>query len=105
MAGSELMGLPRPGAPEFAGTAGSGLTVAELVELTALRETVGPARLAVHRAAAPADHPAGPVGSARLRRGGDLPGTHPDRPAAPAGLARPEARLAAARARLSRRRG
>jgi bifunctional non-homologous end joining protein LigD len=40
MAGSELMGLPRPGALEFAGTAGSGLTVAELVELTALRETV-----------------------------------------------------------------
>ena len=31
---------PAPaGAPEFAGTAGSGLTVAEPVELTALRET------------------------------------------------------------------
>jgi len=53
MAGSELMGLPRPGALEFAGTVGSGLSMAELVELTALRETVGPARLAVHRAAAP----------------------------------------------------
>ena len=39
MAGSELMGLPRPGALEFAGTVGSGLSVAELVELTALRET------------------------------------------------------------------
>jgi bifunctional non-homologous end joining protein LigD len=40
MAGSELMGLPRPGALEFAGTVGSGLSMAELVELAALLETV-----------------------------------------------------------------
>jgi bifunctional non-homologous end joining protein LigD len=40
MAGSVLMGLPRPGALEFAGTVGSGLTVAELRELTALLEAV-----------------------------------------------------------------
>jgi bifunctional non-homologous end joining protein LigD len=40
MAGSVLMGLPRPGALEFAGTVGSGLTVAELRELTALLQSV-----------------------------------------------------------------
>ena len=40
MAGSVLMGLPWPGALEFAGTAGSGLSVAELRELTALLEAV-----------------------------------------------------------------
>ena len=40
MAGSVLMGLPRPGALEFAGTVGSGLSVAELRELTALLEAV-----------------------------------------------------------------
>ena len=40
MAGSVLMGLSRPGALEFAGTVGSGLTVAELRELTALLEAV-----------------------------------------------------------------
>ena len=95
MAGSVLMGLPRPGALEFAGTVGSGLTVAELRELTALLEAGGAARLAVRRAAAGGDHPAGPVGPARPGRRGDLPGTHPVRAAAPAGLARPEAGLAA----------
>lgn len=40
MAGSELMGLPRPGALEFAGTVGSGLPIAKLVGLTALLQTV-----------------------------------------------------------------
>ena len=40
MAGSVLMGLPRPGALEFAGTVGSGLSVAEPRELTALLEAV-----------------------------------------------------------------
>ena len=40
MAGSVLMGIPRPGALEFAGTVGSGLTVADLRELTALLEAV-----------------------------------------------------------------
>ena len=40
MAGSVLMGLPRPGALEFAGTVGSGLSMAELRELTALLESV-----------------------------------------------------------------
>ena len=96
------MGLPRPGALEFAGTVGSGLSMAELVELTALRETV-------EQPVSPFTGPLPPEitrqarwGLARLCRGGDLPGTHPDRPAAPAGLARPEARLAAGRARLSR---
>jgi bifunctional non-homologous end joining protein LigD len=39
MAGSVLMGLPRQGALEFAGTVGSGLTVAGLRELTALLES------------------------------------------------------------------
>ena len=34
------MGIPRPGGLEFAGTVGSGLTVAELRELTALLESV-----------------------------------------------------------------
>ncbi len=34
------MGLPRPGALEFAGTVGSGLSTAELRELTALLEAV-----------------------------------------------------------------
>ena len=40
VAGSVLMGLARPGALEFAGTVGSGLSVAELHELTALLEAV-----------------------------------------------------------------
>jgi bifunctional non-homologous end joining protein LigD len=40
LAGSVLMGLPRPGALEFAGTVGSGLSMAELRELTALLESV-----------------------------------------------------------------
>jgi bifunctional non-homologous end joining protein LigD len=40
MAGSVLMGLPWQGALEFAGTVGSGLSVAELRELTALLESV-----------------------------------------------------------------
>ena len=59
MAGSVLMGLPRPGALEFAGTVGSGLSVAELRELTALLEAVeqpvspfaGPLPVAVTRQA------------------------------------------------------
>lgn len=40
MAGSVLMGLPWPPAPEFAGTVGSGLSVAGLRELTAILEAV-----------------------------------------------------------------
>jgi len=40
LAGSVLMGIPRPGALEFAGTVGSGLSMAELRELTALLESV-----------------------------------------------------------------
>src|SRR5256884_8866808 len=52
----------------------------------------GAALLAVRRAATGGNRPAGPVGLARPRRGGDLPGTHPVWKAAPAGLARPEAR-------------
>jgi bifunctional non-homologous end joining protein LigD len=40
MAGSVLMGIPQPGALEFAGTVGSGLSVADLRELTALLEAV-----------------------------------------------------------------
>jgi bifunctional non-homologous end joining protein LigD len=40
LAGSVLMGLPRPGALEFAGAVGSGLSTAELRELTALLESV-----------------------------------------------------------------
>ena len=40
MARSVLMGLPRPGALEFAGTVGSGLSMAELRELTALLKSV-----------------------------------------------------------------
>jgi bifunctional non-homologous end joining protein LigD len=40
LAGSVLMGIPRAGALEFAATFGSGLTVAELRELTALLESV-----------------------------------------------------------------
>jgi bifunctional non-homologous end joining protein LigD len=40
LAGSVLVGLPEQGALEFAGTVGSGLTVAELRELTALLESV-----------------------------------------------------------------
>ena len=59
MAGSALMGLARPGALEFAGTVGSGLSVAELRELTALLEAVeqpvspfaGPLPVAVTRQA------------------------------------------------------
>ena len=38
--GSMLMGLPRPGALEFAGTVGSGLSMAELRELTGLLESL-----------------------------------------------------------------
>ncbi len=40
LAGSVLMGLPGPGVLEFAGTVGSGLSIAELRELTALLESV-----------------------------------------------------------------
>ena len=40
LAGSMLMGLPRPGALEFAGTVGSGLPMAELRELTGLLESL-----------------------------------------------------------------
>jgi bifunctional non-homologous end joining protein LigD len=40
LAGSVLMGIPRPGALEFAGTVGSGLSMAELRELTALLESL-----------------------------------------------------------------
>ena len=40
LAGSVQMGLPRPGVLEFAGTVGSGLSIAELRELTAVRESV-----------------------------------------------------------------
>ena len=36
LAGSVLMGIPRPGGLEFAGTVGSGLSIAELRELTGL---------------------------------------------------------------------
>ena len=39
LAGSVLMGLPRPGGLEFAGTVGSGLSMAELRELTALLQS------------------------------------------------------------------
>ena len=40
LAGSMLMGLPRPGALEFAGTVGSGLSTVEARELTTLLESV-----------------------------------------------------------------
>ena len=40
LAGSVLMGLPGPGALEFAGTVGSGLSMAELRELTILLESL-----------------------------------------------------------------
>jgi bifunctional non-homologous end joining protein LigD len=40
LAGSVLMGIPRPGALEFAGAVGSGLSMSELRELTALLESV-----------------------------------------------------------------
>ena len=40
LAGSVLMGLPGPGALEFAGSVGSGLSMAELRELTPLLESV-----------------------------------------------------------------
>ena len=40
LAGSVLMGIRRPGALEFAGAVGSGLSMAELRELTALLESV-----------------------------------------------------------------
>jgi bifunctional non-homologous end joining protein LigD len=40
VAGSVLIGLPRPGVLEFAGTVGSGLSMAELRELTAVLESV-----------------------------------------------------------------
>jgi bifunctional non-homologous end joining protein LigD len=40
LAGSVLMGLPEQGTLEFAGTAGSGLSLAELRELTALLESL-----------------------------------------------------------------
>jgi bifunctional non-homologous end joining protein LigD len=40
LAGSVLMGLPRHGVLEFAGTVGSGLSVAELRELTALLQSL-----------------------------------------------------------------
>jgi bifunctional non-homologous end joining protein LigD len=39
IAASVLRGLPRPGALEFAGTTGSGLSMAELRELTALLQS------------------------------------------------------------------
>jgi hypothetical protein len=40
LAGSVLMGLPRPGGLDFAGAVGSGLSTAELRELTALLASV-----------------------------------------------------------------
>ena len=40
LAGSVLMGIPGPGALEFAGTVGSGLSMAELRELTALLQSL-----------------------------------------------------------------
>jgi bifunctional non-homologous end joining protein LigD len=40
LAGSVLMGVPRPGALEFAGAVGSGLSMAELRELTGLLESL-----------------------------------------------------------------
>ena len=40
LAGSVLMGLPGPGVLEFAGTVGSGLSMAELRELTVLLESL-----------------------------------------------------------------
>ena len=40
LAGSVLIGIPGPGALEFAGAVGSGLSMAELRELTALLESV-----------------------------------------------------------------
>jgi hypothetical protein len=40
LAGSVLMGLPRPGALEFAGAVGSGLSMAELRELTTLLQSL-----------------------------------------------------------------
>jgi bifunctional non-homologous end joining protein LigD len=40
LAGSVLVGIPRPGALEFAGAVGSGLTVAEVRELTARLESL-----------------------------------------------------------------
>ena len=40
LAGSVLMGIPRPGALEFAGRVGSGLSMAELRELTTLLQSL-----------------------------------------------------------------
>ena len=95
MAGSVLMGLPRQGALEFAGTVGSGLTVAGLRELTALLESAEQAVSPFAGACTQGYRPARPVGPARPRRRGGLPGAHPVRAALPPGLARPKTRLAA----------
>jgi bifunctional non-homologous end joining protein LigD len=90
---SVLIGLPRPGALEFAGTVGSGLSMAELRELTALLEAV---EQPVSPFAGPL--PAAITWQARWARPvlvaevSDLPGRHPVRAAAPTGPARTEAR-------------
>ena len=82
MTGSVLMGLARTGALEFAGTVGSGLSVAGLRELTALLEAVEQ----------PVSPFAGPLPAAVTRQARCA---RPVLPAPSAGLAGPEAGLAA----------
>jgi bifunctional non-homologous end joining protein LigD len=96
LAGSVLMGIPRLGGLEFAGTVGNGLPMAELRELTALLESVeqpvspftGPLPPAITRHA----RWARPVITAQA----SLPRAHPVRTATPTGRARPLPRLEAA---------
>jgi bifunctional non-homologous end joining protein LigD len=96
LAGSVLMGIPRLGGLEFAGTVGNGLPMAELRELTALLESVeqpvspftGPLPPAITRHA----RWARPVITAQA----SLPRAHPVRTATPTGMARPQTRLEAA---------
>ena len=62
LAGSVLMGLPRLGALEFAGTVGSGLSMAELRKLTALLQSLEQPMPPFTSPLPPGDHPARPVG-------------------------------------------
>jgi bifunctional non-homologous end joining protein LigD len=95
LAGSVLVGIPRPGALEFAGTVGSGLSMAELRELTALLESLeqsvspftGPMPPAITRHA----RWARPVITAEVAYL-----EHPVRTPPPTGMARPQTRLVAA---------
>jgi bifunctional non-homologous end joining protein LigD len=93
LAGPVLAGLPRPGALEFAGAAGGGLSMAGLRELTVVLEAVeqpsspftGPLPPAITRHA----RWARPVITAEVA----YLGRHPVRAARPAGMARRKTRL------------